>query len=155
MIPRLYLMIGAGVILALALAWVARLENRRAHWNEVAVDRGELLDDITDATKKASGNERVKWDTVAGQIVALGESNRALKGSIEAQNVAIDEMAAEAVRLKAKAVELKAIADKAEAQRAAALRKLSNMAITPGSRNDCLQLLREAEQALDLVRSAG
>lgn len=107
------------------------------------------------ALRQASGNEDVKWKTAPGQIIAMGESNRALKGQIEVQNMRIDEMAAEAVRLKAHASELKRIADKAQAQRQAALKRLSDMAITPGTRQDCIQLLNEADAALNLVRSAG
>jgi hypothetical protein len=110
---------------------------------------------IVFAVRQASGNETVTQDTAAGQVIALGDSNRRLKGAIAEQNLAIDEMAAEAVRAKAHAAELKAIADKAEAQRRSALRRLSDMSITPGTRSDCLTLLREAEDALDTVRSAG
>lgn len=107
------------------------------------------------ALRKASGNEDVKWKTAPGQIIAMGESNRALKGQIEVQNMRIDEMAAEAIRLKARASELKRIADKAQAQRQSALKRLSDMSITPGTRQDCVQLLNEADAALNLVRSAG
>ena len=106
------------------------------------------------ATQAASGNDTVKWDTVPGQIVALGDSNRRLKESVAVQNQAIDDMAAEAVRLKAKASEMQAIANKAKAQRESALRRLSDLSLTPGTRNDCLQLLAEANNAIDLAYSA-
>ena len=64
-------------------------------------------------------------------------------------------MAAEAVRLRKRADELKVIAAKAEAQRRAAYTRLSDMALTPGQRADCMALLREAEAALDLVKDSG
>lgn len=107
------------------------------------------------ATRKASGNRDLPWNLAPGQITAMGETINLLHDRVEVQNRAIDDMAAEAVRLRAKAAELKKIADKAEAQRSAALRRLSDMAITPGTRDDCMTLLSEAEDALDLVREAG
>lgn len=147
--------IGSAIVIVLMLAWAMRLDGLRARYKGGLELMAKEATNVVEAVRTASGNPKVEWSNAAGQIIALGESNRQLKGSIEAQNMAIDEMAAEAVRLKAKATELKRIADKAEAQRAAALRKLSNMAITPGTRGDCMKLLREAEDALDLVRSAG
>lgn len=110
--------------------------------------------DVVLATQAASGNDKVTWETATGQIVALGESNRALKTSVELQNEAIDDLARKAVQAKARAAELQRIADKAQAQRASALRRLSDMALEPGTRDDCLTLLREAEEALDLVKEA-
>jgi hypothetical protein len=150
----LFAKVFGGIALVL-LAFSALCWYKWGHHKDVSAARGKLLDKIVLAVETASGNDKLTWRTATGQIMALGESNRRLKLSIEEQNLRIDEMAAEAVRLKAKATELKKIADKAEAQRAAALRKLSDMSLTPGSRDDCMQLLREAEEALDLVRSAG
>lgn len=106
------------------------------------------------ATQAASGNDSVKWDTTPGQIIALGESVRALKASVETQNEAIDELARREVAAKAEARRLTEIARKAEAQRASALRRLSDLSLTPGTRGDCLQLLAEAEEALDLAHNA-
>lgn len=106
------------------------------------------------ATRAAAANPDLKWQDTAGQIVALGESNKALKGEIAATNLRIDEMARQAVAAKAHAAEMVKIADKARAQRAAALRQLSDMAATPGSRDDCLVLLREAEEALNIAYEA-
>ena len=144
-----------------ALAGLAIVAILTAHLRNDARTRAALAtlrdeaQTVVLATQAASGNDAVEWRTVPGQVLALGESNRALKGQVTAQNRAIDELAREAVRLKAHAAELKRIADKAQAQRKAALERLSDMAITPGTRSDCLLLLREAEAALDLVRDAG
>lgn len=106
------------------------------------------------AVREASDNPDLEWKNAAGQVVALGESNSRLKGAIAEQNAAIDEMAREAVRLRARATELKRIADKAQAQRRSALQRLSDLSITPGTREDCVTLLTEAEAALDLIRQA-
>lgn len=152
---RYWKLIGVGLIVVLALAWVARIDHLRAHYKAALSVLAEQAQTVVLAVRTASDNPKADWSTAPGQIIALGESNRRLKGAIEEQNLAIDEMAAEAVRLKARASELKSIADKAEAQRQSALRRLSDMSITPGTRNDCMQLLKEAEDALDLVRSAG
>lgn len=104
------------------------------------------------AVREASDNPELEWKNAAGQVVALGESNSRLKGAIAEQNAAIDEMAREAVRLRARATELKRIADKAQAQRRSALQRLSDLSITPGTREDCMTLLQEAEEALNIVR---
>ena len=106
------------------------------------------------ATQAASGNDGVRWDTAPGQIIAIGDSNRRLKESLAVQNEAIDDMARREVAAKAEAKRLSEIARKAEAQRASALRRLSDLSLTPGTRGDCLQLLSEAEEALDMVHEA-
>ncbi len=137
------------------LLWgaIAHLDNDRDTRKALGKLRSEA-DNVTLAIEHATG-EKAEWSTVPGQIIALGEANRALKTSIADQNRAIDDMAREAVRLKARAKELKAIADKAQAQRKSALARLSDLSITPGTRSDCMTLLREAEEALNLVREAG
>lgn len=152
---RLYAyLIGAALLLG-AIAGIV------LHFKADARVRGEYAAlkeqsaNVLNATRAASDNPKLKWEGVAGQVTALGESNRTLKMSLDMQNDRIDDMAREAVRLRAKSAELQKIADKAEAQRASALKRLSDMGATPGTRSDCLALLREAEEALDLVREAG
>lgn len=146
--------IGAVTLLALVAAVFI-------HFRHDAKVRADLANErawggnVIEAVAEASDNPEVTKDTAVGQIRALGDSNRSLKVAIATQNQAIDDMAREAVRLKARAAELKRIADKAEAQRQGALRKLSDMAITPGTREDCMVLLGEAEAALNIVREAG
>ena len=149
---RLYLIIG-GTLLLLAL--VGGLWLRGSHWLGKFETLQAEAKAVVIAVRNASGNEDADWKTAPGQIVALGESNRKLKESVARQNEAVNELAREAVRLKARAAELKLIADRARSQRKAALERLSDMSITPGTREDCTQLLEEAEEALDLVRSAG
>ncbi len=70
------------------------------------------------------------------------------------QNEAIDDLARREVAAKAEAKRLTEIARKAEAQRASAMRRLSDMSLTPGTRQDCVQLVREAEEALDIAYRA-
>lgn len=152
---RLYAAIGVGAAFAVLLAWALRLDHLRADWRDKFDALTEQAAGVLVATRVASGNDALKWESVPGQVIALGEANRDLKASLAEQNRTIDEMAREAVRLRARADELRAIADRAQAQRQAALARLSDMAITPGTRDDCMQLLREAEEALDLVREAG
>lgn len=152
-LPWRYIAAAVGII-ALLWAVVAHFDKDRDTRESLATLQDEAQTVVL-AVQAASGNDDVEWQTAAGQIIALGESNRALKIKMDAQSQAIDDMAREAVRLRAKAAELKRIADKAQAQRRAALERLSDMAITPGTRSDCLILLREAEAALDLVKEAG
>lgn len=140
-------------LLAVAFIWthLAADARLRGKYRALTAQAGQVVIALRDA----SDNPRVKWDTAPGQIVALGESVKALRASVEVQNERIDAMAADAVRARAAAAELKRIADRAQAQRASALRRLSDMSVTPGTRADCMTLLREAETALDLVREAG
>lgn len=137
-----------------ALALIAVIWSHFASDARTRRDLAKLTEEagaVLFATQQAADNPDLTWTDTAGQIVALGESNRALKGEIAATNLRIDEMARQAVAAKAHAAEMVKIANKAKAQRAAALRQLSDMAATPGSRDDCMALLREAEEALDLV----
>lgn len=107
------------------------------------------------ALRDAADNPQLSWVQAPGQIVALGEGRRSMLDAIDAQNARINDLAAEAVRLRARAEDLRLIAAAAQEQRRSALARLSDMAITPGTRDDCMALLAEAEQALDLVREAG
>lgn len=144
----------AGLSLALIITIVG-LAMSRNYWRNDAVAMHRSADRIVVELQKATGNPDADWKSAPGQIIALGESRKALKQSVDIQNERIDSMAKEAVRLRAKADELRVLADKAQAQRRAAYSKLSQEAITPGTRDDCMQLLREAEDALDMIREAG
>lgn len=149
---RLYLALAGLMGLVGFIAWLwfgwAALEKK---YDALTETTGQILF----AIRNASHNPELKLQNAAGQVVALGVAHERVKIELERQNMTIDEMAREAVRLRARAAELKDIAERAQAQRSAALEQLSDMTITPGTRDDCLTLLREAEDALDLVREAG
>lgn len=144
-------LIGAaiGVVALIALVWSHFASDARTRRDLATLT--EQAGSVLFATQQAADNPDLTWTDTAGQIVALGESNRALKGEIAANNQTIADMAREAVRLRATANERMRIAEKAEAQRKAAIRKLSDMTITPGERDDCMSLLRDAEDAADTV----
>ena len=152
---RLYFGLGIAAAFALLLGWALRLDYLRGDWQAKHQALVAQAGAVVVAVREASDNPDTGWATAAGQIRALGAGNRKLRFELDEQNRRIDEMAAEAIRLRARADELRRIADRAEAQRQAALEQLSDMAITPGTRDDCLALLREAETALDLVYEAG
>lgn len=127
-------------------------------WTHAAKDRDELRQEagtVVIALREASNNPDLKWRDAAGQVIALGAGMKDLKSDIADANMRIDQMAQEAVRLRARADELQEIADRAKAQRQSALRRLSEGKLKPGTRADCLQLVKEANDALDLVYSAG
>lgn len=145
----------SGLTLALALGWALRLDHLRAGWKDQFETLQREAKTVVLALQEASGNRKLEWKDAPGQAIALGEDKRRLERDIAEQNARLDEMAAEAVRLRARASELRRIAEKAEAQRKAALRGLSDMAATPGTREDCMTLLKEAEAALDIVYKAG
>jgi hypothetical protein len=145
---------GALAVIVVLAAWAWRLDQLRGGWKDRFDALAGQAGTVLVALRTASGNADLAWDGAAGQAIALGETNRSFRAAIVTQNRRIDEMAREAVRLKARADELARIADRARAARAAALARLGDMAATPGTRADCLALLREAEAALELVRAA-
>lgn len=147
--------IGATVLLVVMFALFLRVDHLRGKYKTTLETVTAEAGVVVAALREASDNPKLGWDQAPGQIVALGESNRTLKVAITTQNTRIDEMAREAVQMRAAADQLTRIAERAEAQRRAALNRLSDMAATPGTRSDCMILLREAEDALDLVREAG
>ena len=139
--------------IALLVAALVAVTISRNHWKTVAETWADEAQAVVISLREASGNDKVEWSTAAGQIVAMGESARAKDAAIAIQNERIDDMARRAVAARAKAEELRQIAAKAEAQKASALRRLSDMAAKPGTRADCMTLIREADEALNLVRS--
>lgn len=141
---------GIGLLLAALVA----VTISRNHWRDIAHRWQSEAQTVVIALREASGNDKVAWDTAAGQIVAMGESAKAKDAAIALQNERIDDLARRAVQARARADELRRIADRAEAQKASALRRLSSMAATPGTRDDCMTLIREADEALNLVREA-
>ncbi len=151
-IPWKLIGIGALTIAAIVAIWAHFASDARTRDKFAALTAQAAT--VLSATKEAADNPDLTWQDTAGQIVALGASNKALKGEIVATNLRIDEMARQAVAAKAHAAEMVKIANKAKAQRAAALRQLSDMAATPGTRQDCLALLAEAEDALDIAYEA-
>ena len=152
---RLYASIGAAIVIVGLLAWGLRLDHLRGGWKDRVEALTEQAGIVLLATREAADNPELEWEQASGQIYALGASNARLKVALSEQNERVDDMAREAVRLKAQAEELRRIAEKARAQRRAALDRLSDMEATPGTRSDCLVLLQEAEEALDLIREAG
>lgn len=153
-IPRLYFAIGGGIV---AFAIILAIWLHFRHDGKVAKELAgykEGAEQVVFSLEHATGHKQA-WETAPGQIVALGEGIRQRDDAIRANNEKIDDLARKAIAAKAKAVELKKIADKAQAQRNAALKRLSDLAVTPGTREDCLTLLKEADDALDMVRKAG
>lgn len=150
-----YLIGGAGIALALSLAWGLRVDHLRAGWKSkyeaASVQAGKVLASI----RLASDNPKLAWREASEQVALIGESRKAWKGTAELQSSRIDEMAAESMRLKALNAELRAKADKAIAKRETAIRKLQSGVLDAGDRANCAQQLFEAEKALDLVYQEG
>lgn len=144
---------GIAAIAIIALVWSHFASDARTDraLKKLTGEAGTVLFRLRDAAE----NPKLEWDQAPGQIIALGESNKRLKGAIADQNATIDQWAREAADRRAEAEEWRKIADRAQAQRQGALKRLSAMSVTPGTRDDCMTLLREAEEALDLAREAG
>lgn len=154
-IPRIYGWLAGAAVLGLVAIGIFIHLRGDAHLQDKYEALTGQAGAVLAATRIAADNPELQWQGTAGQVIALGNARREALARIAVQNRAIDEMAREAVAAQARAAELQEIARKAEAQRQSALRRLSDMAITPGTRADCLTLLEEAEEALDLVREAG
>lgn len=104
------------------------------------------------AAKQASQNQKLTYANAPAQILYIGDSNRQLRMSIDTQNQAIADMAAEAIRLKANQKELKQIVDQAIKQREVATKKLTQMINRPESeKKPYVDLCKDAEDALDLI----
>jgi hypothetical protein len=147
--------IGAGLLVLAVIFAVSQHFSRDDEMRDKITRYEQWGGQVIVATREASGNEDMGAKQVVGQIVALGNSNRSLKVALDNQTEAVNKLAQEAVRLRAEASELRKIADRAKAQRQAALDRLSDLSITPGTREDCLTLLSEANEALDLIYSSG
>lgn len=145
---------GLAIALVAALGTTVYFRSDAKKWHGAATILAEKLNRVVVAIQLAADNPDVDPDTAPGQVYLMGESIRSLKDSVAAQNKSITEMAEEAVRLRAKNEELTALAEKAKAQRARALKDLGDMTITPGHREDCETLVKEADDALDTLRRA-
>lgn len=148
-IPWKLIGIIAAALTLIAALWAHLASDARTRDKFAALTAQAAI--VLSATKQAADNPDLTWTDTAGQIVALGASNRALKDAIKANNETIAELARRAVRNRATAQERLRIAEKAEAQRKAAIRKLSDMTITPAERDDCMTMLRDSEDAADTV----
>lgn len=143
--PFLWKWIGVGLV---TLSLIASTFYYRSEYNKYFGYATEMLV----ATKQASQNQKLSYETAPAQILNIGDSNRQLKLSIETQNKAIADMAAEAIRLKANQKELKQIVDQAIKQREVATKKLTQMINRPDSeKKPYVELCQDAEKALDLI----
>lgn len=149
---RTYIVGAIGLITALALLGLYL-------WGSAGWKRFDALSSqagtVLIALRSASDNPDLKWKDAPGQAIALGESVKDMKAQTATQNQRINDMAAEAIRLRSEASVLREIVRKAKAQRRASVSRLSDLTISPGTREDCMTLLKEAEEALDLAREAG
>jgi hypothetical protein len=156
-IPTIWRPIAFGSLAAsLALALFAGLcWHKWGVWKEKAEEWARQADTVVIALQTASGNPKAAWDTAASQILALGDDKRQWQATSERQSRAVQDMLDSTRALKARSDELKRIASEAQAKRAAAIRKLQDMATSPSERADCEVLLKEANDALDEVYRQG
>jgi hypothetical protein len=150
-----YLLGIGGIAFLLLGAHDARVNHLRGQWKAKYEHVIHQAATVVIALQQASGNEAVDWQTAPGQIIALGETVAQLNTTIADQNAGIEAQRQEGERLKALAAEETRLAEKWKAQRDSALRRLSDMAISPGTRSDCLVLLKEADEALSIARAEG
>jgi len=146
--------IAGGLVLLGLLTWGLRLDDLRGRYKAGLEQLAAEATGVLAATRVASSNPELNWESVPGQVIALGEDRRDLEASVARLNRTVLEMAEDAVRLRAEAAERTRIAERARAQRDAAYKRLGDLSITPATRTDCMQLLREAEEAIDLLRQA-
>lgn len=152
---RLYAALGAAAIAAGVLAWAFRLDALRAGWKGKYEVLTEQASEVLLATRRASGHPKLSWDNAATQIDLIAAAGAEWKSTADQQTVKVDELGRETARLKALNAEERRKAEAIIARRDNAIARLSNMAIDPGDRADCVVQLREAEAALDLVFREG
>ncbi len=147
--------IGLAVAFVLMSAWGLRVDHLRGQAREQYAVLHLQADSVVAATQVAAENPTLKWSDVPQQIAGLGASYAALKGTVADQNSTIAGMKAEGDRLRAEGAQLRQEVAAAQAARASALDRLTQMANTPGDRQNCPAMLKQAESALDLVRDNG
>lgn len=124
-------------------------------WKDKALGWEAEANTVVVALQTASGNPKATWGSAANQILALGDDKRQWQAASERQSRAVEDMLDATRALKARSDELKRIASEAQAKRAAAIRKLQDVATSPSERADCEVLLKEANDALDEVYRQG
>lgn len=151
---RLYGAIGAVVALAVLVAWIWRLDERRAHWRAEAEALSAWRGEVQSALGTALGG-RIDWRSAPRRIGELAASRREWQTTAEIQSARITDLAAETARLKTMSTEARATAEAAMRRRDEALRRFDTMALDRRERGDCARDLREAEAVLDALREAG
>lgn len=147
--------IGAGIMLVLALGWAFRLEHMRAKWEAKFTLLDAQSQSVLIATRAATQNPKLVWLTVPDQITALGESNGALKTSIENANSKFAALNTDYLKAKASGDLLRSDLGAAQAGRQGALDALRASAKTPGDRSSCPALISQTQDALDAAWRSG
>ena len=146
----------AGIITIIAfIGWVVRIDQLRAEWHGKFDQLYAEAALVLGTTQRASGNPKLKWADVPGQIDVIANSRKAWKDTADLQSSKIDALGLETARLKALNATARKKAEAIIAKRDTVIAKLANQAITPGDRADCVAQLRDAETALDLVFKEG
>jgi hypothetical protein len=152
---RLFAALYTVVLVAGLLAWALRLDALRADWRAKfkGLDAEAAL--VLTATRDESDNPALVWRDVPAQIAAIGKAKRDWQGTANLQSTRIDELGLETARLKALGEEARRKAEALIAKRDRTIARLSDQAIEPGDRADCVAQLHDVETALDLVYREG
>lgn len=147
--------IAMSVAFVLMTAWALRVDSLRAEARDQYATLHLQADAVVAATQVAAENPTLKWADVPQQIAGMGAAYATLKGTVADQNSTLAGMKTEGDRLRAQGAQLQKEVAVAQAARASALDQLTQMANTPGDRQNCPTMLKQAESALDLVRDSG
>jgi hypothetical protein len=150
-----YIMGGAGIALALTLAWGVRVDHLREGWKAkyetLSGEAGNLLYEI----RVASGNDKLKWQDAPLAVRKVATLRDEWKKASEEQSKAIDRMAFDAAKMQKLNAELRAKAEVELRRRKQAYERLDASAADPGDRADCIAQIKAAEAALDAIYEAG
>lgn len=147
--------IAGGILALLMFIGLLYYKGQYESVSEKFATLSEQMTTIIVSIQEASGNDKVNVKTAAGQVYILGQDKKNIEMELAKTNSKLDEMAAEAVRLKEQNKVLQELANKARAQKEAALKELGDLTISPEKKRDCETLVREADRALDLLYKAG
>lgn len=150
-----YIGIGAAIALAIALAWGSRVDHLRAGWKSKYGVLSEQSAAVLVEARIATGNKRLKWESVPESIREVAASRNFWHGTAQEQSAKIDRLALDTARLKRLNAELRKKAQVAIDRRQKAIDELEKSAIDPGDKADCIAQINAANSALDKIYSEG
>lgn len=118
-------------------------------------DQEATIAGVVTATKQAARLKKLEATQAAGVIVNIGEARDAAEARSQRYEGQLNAYAAEASRYRALSENYRKMASAALARKQDALDRLSNQAITPGDRANCVAQLKDANAVLDFIYKEG
>lgn len=141
-----------GIFLALAiLATIGGLTVSRNYWKGEAVEIKEQTVVATARIGRALGNDKLKWKDVPEQVERYADGHDQLVIDTGIANAQVQQISAEADRLRALNAELREKAKVEIVKRNRLIAKLDNDALTPGDKENLQEQIGAVVAALDAI----